>query len=87
MAMLRICLEIQGLARDADGNACPAGLSVSLGEIPDDAVGDATKRLMDSVDIAALLRATPLGGFVKPSDCRVITPEEFDEKYGDDDEE
>ena len=32
MAMLRVCFEVQGLARDADGNACPGGLSISLGE-------------------------------------------------------
>ncbi len=88
MAMLRVCLEIQGLARDAEGNACPGGLCISLGEILDDeANAEMTKKLMERADIAAILRATPLEGLVKPSDCRVITPEEFDEKYGDDDEE
>lgn len=88
MAMLRVCLEVQGLARDADGNACPGGLSISLGELPDDEMhAELTKKLMERVDVAAILRATPLDGLVKPSDCREITPEEFDEKYGDDDEE
>lgn len=88
MAMLRVCFEVHGLARDADGNAGPAGLSISLGELPDDEMHAAlTKKLMERVDIAEILRHTPLYGFVKPSDCRVITPEEFDEKYGDGDEE
>lgn len=88
MALLRVCLEIQGLARDADGNPCPGGLCISLGEAPDDeASAELIQKLMDQVDVSAILRATPLEGFVKPSDCRVITPEEFDEKYGDDHEE
>ena len=88
MAMLRVCLEIQGLAIDADGNACPCGLCISLGDPPDDEMhAELTKKLMERVDIAEILRHTPLYGFVKPSDCRVITPEEFDEKYGDGDEE
>lgn len=88
MAMLRVCFEVQGLARDADGNACPGGLSISLGELPDDEMhAELTKKLMERVDVAAILRATPLYGLVNPSDYRVITPEEFDEKYGDGDEE
>lgn len=87
MAMLRVCLEIQGLARDADGNACPGGLCISLGELPDDEMhAEITQKLMAQADVAAILRATPLEGLVKPSDCRVITPEEYDAKYGDDDE-
>lgn len=88
MAMLRVCFEIQGLARDADGNACPGGLCISFGELPDDELcAEMIQKIMNQVDVAAILRATPLCGLVKPSDCRVITPEEFDEKYGDDDEE
>ena len=35
MKKIRICLEIQGLAEDENGNPCPGGLYVTLGEDTD----------------------------------------------------
>lgn len=36
MRELRICMEINGLAEDENGNSCPGGMSLSLGMVPDD---------------------------------------------------
>ena len=35
MKKIRICLEIEGLSEDENGNPCPGGLFVTLGEDTD----------------------------------------------------
>ena len=78
---LRICFEINGLGMDEEGNPAPVGLGMVLGE---------TEKKIDywefarNISIEGVLRVTCLDGIVKPEDVRIITPEEYDEKYGDD---
>ena len=77
---LRICFEIDGLGVDEDGNPVPAGLAMTLGE---------TEKKVDyqefaqNISIEGVLKSVCLDGIVKPEDVRIITPEEYDEKYGD----
>lgn len=80
---LRICFEIDGLAEDEDGSPAPAGLAMTLGE---------TKEQVDywefvqNISIEGVLKSVCLDGIVKPEDVRIIAPEEYDEKYRDDEE-
>lgn len=80
MNKVRICLEIDGIAQDEQGNPCPAGLQIDLGET------DQTidyQELTSALNIPGILNMTCLSAHVKPEDVRVITPEEYDERYGD----
>ena len=80
---LRICFEIDGLGVDEGGNPAPAGLAMTLGK---------TEKKVDyqefakNISIESVLKTVCLDGIVKPEDVRIITPEEYDEKYGDDEE-
>lgn len=80
MNRLRVCFEIDGIAVDEHGEPCPAGLQIDLGEtsktIP-------YEELTENINIPELLKAAGLA-FISVSDVRVITPEEYDEKYGED---
>ena len=75
MYKVRCCFEIAGMAADENGNPKPAGLQITLGEslkeIP-------YEELMKSADIEAI--AVMFN--VNPEDITIITPEEYDERYG-----
>ena len=76
MYKVRACFEIAGMAEDENGNPAPAGLQIVLGE--------STKEwpyeeLMKNHDIEALA----VMFHVKPEDITIITPQEYDERYGD----
>ena len=77
---LRICFEINGLAEDEHGNPAPAGLAMSLGETEKQVD---YQELTKNINIHSVLELTCLNGFVRPEDVKIITPEEYDEKYGD----
>ena len=68
MKKIRICLEIQGIAEDENGEPCPAGLCMMLDE--------------DSDEVK--LKAAMPGGIYTAADYRLITPEEYDRKYEED---
>lgn len=87
MKKLRICLEIAGLAIEENGNPCPVGLSMTLGEVSEDGFDEKYVRLLNEVKIEDILKLACLDGQFDPSNCRIITPEEYDEKYGDEDNE
>lgn len=76
---LRICFEADGLAVDVDGNPAPAGLTMTLGEIEKQVD---YWEFIKTISIADILKLACLDGIVKPADVRIITPEEYDEKYG-----
>ena len=80
MKKVRICMEIDGLSRDEQGNPCPCGLEIELGETEQTID---YKELTKDLDVQEILNMTFLGGRVKPENVRVITPEEYDERYGD----
>lgn len=83
MARVRICFEIDGLGVDEHGEACPAGLQMDLGEsglvIP-------YEELTKGVDIPAVLKFIHMD-HLPVSAVRIITPEEYDQKYGEEDHE
>lgn len=80
MNRLRVCFEVDGIAVDEHGEPCPAGLQIDFGEtsktIP-------YEELTKNINIPELLKVAGLS-FISASDVRVITPEEYDEKYGED---
>ena len=80
MSRLRACFEIDDIAEDEHGNPCPAGVQLDLGECSKDVP---YKELVENINIPAMLNLLCLD-FVSPSAVRVITPEEYDEKYGED---
>lgn len=83
MKKLRICLEIQGLAENENGEPRPAGLCIELGEVPDEGFKEKYAQLMKSISVEDVLRFIHFDEQFTASDCRFITPEEYDEKYGD----
>lgn len=80
MARLRICFEIDGLAEDENGTPCPAGLQLDLGET--DQIVDYGE-LAESVNMRGLLDYACLYNIPETA-VRIITPEEYDRKYGED---
>ena len=77
---IRICFEL--CTRDEAGNIADTfGLAMAIGE--SDREIDYQK-LTASVNKEGVLRTTCLDSLVKPEDVKIITPEEYDEKYGDD---
>lgn len=76
---LRICFEIGGLGEDEHGNPVPVGLAVTLRETN----GNVDyQEFVQKISIDSFLKLVCLDNIVKPEDVRIITPEEFDEKYG-----
>lgn len=85
MKKVRICFEIEDMALDIETNEPrPAGVCLELGEVSDEQF--AAVNYWDAVaqiDVKALLdKVWPLP--VDPAKCRFLSPEEYDEKYGDD---
>lgn len=84
MKKIRICLEIGGLAEDENGNPCPGGLCVTFGEDTDpEPTAEEYAGLMESVGIEGVLKTAMLDGLYTAADCRLISPEEYDRKYGE----
>ena len=48
--------------------------------------GASYESLLEQVKIEEVLRLTCLDKLYKPADCRLITPDEYDRKYGEDGE-
>lgn len=74
----RICFEIQGIAHDENGAPAPTGLCITVAfplQIP-------YEKLAECVNIPGVLKMSCLDGIVSPEDVRIITPEEYDERYG-----
>ena len=83
---IRICLEVQGLGEDECGTPCPAGICLTLGdEDAEELTGAEYRDYMQQVKIEEVLRLACLDKLYTPADCRLITPEEYDREYGEDD--
>lgn len=80
MARLRACFEIDGIAEDENGLPCPAGLQIDFGECSKDVPYE---ELTANMNIPAILRLLHLE-HAPVSAVRIITPEEYDEEYGED---
>ena len=85
MYLLRICLEADGLAEDEHGNPCPVGICLEMEYPEEKAISpEKYKEGLNHVSIPAVLKAAGLDNIVKPENCRLITPDEYDERYGED---
>ena len=79
---MRICFEVSAID---DGEPCTFGMQMSLGET-DKAVD--YEQLAKAVDIDKLISVARLDTFGVTKDAvRVITPQEYDRLYGDDEED
>lgn len=88
MYKLRICLEVNGLAEDEHGNPRPVGICLEMEYPEEKAISpEKYKENMNRVSIPAVLKAASLDNIVKPENCRLITPEEYDERYEEVDDE
>ena len=79
---LRVCLEVDGIGMDENGKPCATGLQLDFGETTKEVPYE---DLVKNLNVFEVLKVAGLG-FVSASDVRIITPEEYDEKYGEDDE-
>ena len=80
---VRICFELS--TRDDGGNINGTfGLAMTIGE--SDKEIDYQK-LTATINKEGVLRTAGLVDFVKSEDVKIITPEEYDEKYGDEEGE
>lgn len=81
MSKLKICFEVKGMAEDDKGKPAPCGMSIDFGEIDKDVdYAEITK----NINIKGILAYCHMDGIVKPEDVTIITPEEYEERYGDD---
>ena len=84
MKKIRLCLEVQGLGQDDFGTPCPAGVCRTLGdEDAEEMTGAEYKTFLQQVKIEEVLRLVCLDKLYTPADCRLITPDEYDRKYGE----
>lgn len=76
---VKVCFEVNGIAQSEDGMPCPAGLQITVGEA--DREFDYME-LAQAVDVSKVLKMACLEGYVKPEDVKIITPEEYDQRFG-----
>ena len=82
---IRICLEVQGLGEDELGSPCPAGVCLTQGdEDAEELTGAEYRDFMKDIKVEEVLRLAFLVHQFTPADCRLITPEEYDREYGED---
>ena len=84
MKELKIYLEIMGLAEDENGNPDAAVLSIGGGMVPEEEYEERMEEIQQKVTIKGVLRIAGLEGNVEKKDCRFISKEEYEEKYGED---
>ena len=83
MKEIRICMEIMGLGIDENGDPCFGGVCASLGQVSEDRFQEIYEQLIKRMSVESLLQLLYLDAFFAPADCRIITPEEYDQKYGE----
>ena len=78
MKQFRICFEVAGLGQDETGLPAPAGMQIDFGEVEKDFdYAEVTKDL----NIPGILEYMHLTGIIQPENVTIITPEEYDAKY------
>ena len=80
---LRLCLEIT--APNTDNQLVPLGVSMNLGEVPEEGFQERYELLLQRIKPIELLAMAGLGleETIREEDCKIISPEEYDQKYGD----
>ena len=80
---VRVCFELN--TRDEAGNVDSTfGLAMTIGESEKEID---YKQLTAAINKEGVWRTACLDRAVKPEDMKIITPEEYDEKYGDEEEQ
>lgn len=87
---IALCLEIDDMATDENGNPGPAGMKLSFGtRTAETAVS--YDELTKDLSLENLTQIIPLLNVYREKlgagKIRIITPEEYNEKYGNDEEE
>ena len=59
---------------------------MTLGEVPGEGFDEKYNDFMRGIKIIDVLKAACLDGDISEDRCRIITPEEYDEKYGDEED-
>lgn len=84
MKKITIYMEIANAACDEHGNPQPAGLSLTIGDPNgDEVVGSQYRAILERITVEAVLEVTFLTDMYPSSACRIIMPQEYNEKYGD----
>lgn len=81
-AEVKLFFEIDGIAEDANGNPGATGLSITV-EVEDLEEIPTYEQLAADASIPGMLKVCNLEGVVKPKAVRIITPEEYAERYGE----
>ena len=78
MKKIRICLAVQGLGQDEHGVSCPNVVCVTLGdENAEELTGAEYEKFLQQVKIEDVLKLAFLDYYYSPSDCRLITLDEY----------
>lgn len=76
MCKVRVCFEVANMAIDENGSPAPAGLQICLGDSLKEWPYEDLITHVDISKVAAMVHRDP-------RDITVITPQEYDERYGD----
>ena len=76
MYKVRACFEIAGMAADEHGNPKPAGMQICLGDSLKEWPYEDLITHIDISKVAAMVNRDPAA-------ITIITPKEYDERYGD----
>ena len=76
LSKVRACFEVANMAIDENGHPAPAGLQICMGESVKEWPYEDLIANVDINKVAALVHRDP-------RDITIITPQEYDERYGD----
>lgn len=83
MYKVRVCFEIAasaGMGYDEQGNPSPVGAQITIGESLEKIPYEELTKDLKIDTVASMLK-------VHPEEVTIIPPEEYDEKYGDEEDE
>ena len=84
MKKLTVYMEIAGAAHDEQGNPQPAVIRMTIGDPDGDEItGDEYQTFLERITAEDVLEAACLTDIYPVSACRIIMPQEYQEKYGD----
>jgi len=85
MREIAIYMKVFGLGIDENGNKDYAGVKLSMGEFKEGSEIP-YEELIKKVHIDELPKILHLDGIIKSEDIEIITQEEYDRDYGDEDD-
>ena len=84
MKKITVYMEIAGATRDEYRNLQPAGIRMTIVD-PDgvEITGDEYQAFLERITVEDVLEAAFLADIYPASACRIIMPQEYMKKYGD----